>query len=131
MPLRITMMNSILSHLFEGTLFLLGLVYTGGSKIASALIDKETMEQLRSADGALFGASVIVVALWFSKIADGRRMDKRHDEMIRTMKDGNEKSEKLVAESIKAQLIVSHDVRNLTAALNARPCQLPHTSSKP
>ena len=122
MPHRIHLINSTLGFIAEGVLFLFGLMMAGGNKIAAALVDKETMEQLRSADGALFGAAVIVVALWLSKIADGKRMDSRHDEMIRTLKEGNEKSEKLVAESIKAKLMMTSALRDLVKELNGRPC---------
>ena len=122
MPHRIHLMTTTLGYTIEGTLFTIGLMWTGATRYLSVLIDKETMDQLRSADGALFGAAVIVVALWLSKIADGKRMDKRHDEMISTMKEGNAKSEKLVAESIKANAKVSHAINNLVHELSGRPC---------
>lgn len=122
MPHRIHLMTTTLGYFIEGMLFTIGLMWTGVTRYLAVLIDKETMDQLRSADGALFGAAVIVVALWVSKIADSKRMDKRHDEMITTMKEGNAKSEKLVAESIKANAKVSHAINNLVHELSERPC---------
>lgn len=122
MPHRLHLMTTTLGYLLEGTLFTLGLMWSGGARFLSALIDRETMEQLRSADGALFGAAVVVVALWISKIADSKRMDKRHDEMIRTLKDGNAKSEALVVENIKSNAKVSSALNNLVKELAGRPC---------
>ena len=122
MPHRLHFLNTTLGYVIEGSLFSIGLLWSGLSRFVAVLIDKETMDQLRSADGALFGAAVIVVALWISKIADSKRMDKRHDEMISTLKDGNEKSEKLVVESIKASAKVSHALTLLVNELEDRPC---------
>lgn len=122
MPHRIAALHQFCNYFVEGMLFSIGLAWAGGEKIAAALVDRETMDQLRSADGALFGAAVIVVALWISKIADGKRMDKRHDEMIATLKESHAKSEALVAESIKAKLYMANSLDKLSAKLAARPC---------
>jgi len=122
MPHRIITLQTTIGYIIEGTLFTLGLLWAGACKFAAVLVDRETMDQLRSADGALFGAAVIVVALWLSKIADSKRMDKRHDEMIETLKDGAEKSERLVAESIKAKLLMTSALNRLVDELEDRPC---------
>ena len=122
MPHRIHALTTALTYFVEGTLFTLGLMWTGGARFVAQIVDKETMDQLRSADGALFGAAVIVVALWLGKISDAKKMDKRHDEMIATMRAGNERSEALTAEAIKAQLIVAHKLETLVTELNGRPC---------
>jgi len=124
MPHRIHLLTHTIGYIVEGALFTLGLLWTGGEWLAATLVDQETMNQLRSADGALFGAAIIVVALWLSKIADGKRMDKRHDEMITTMKDGNARSEALTAEAIKAQLMMTHKLDTLVIELNGRPCAM-------
>jgi len=122
MPHRIHLLNQTLGYVIEGTLFTVGLMWTGATRVIAQLIDQKTLDQLRSADGALFGAAVIVVALWVSKIADGKRMDRRHDEMITVLKEGNARSEKLVAESIKAKLLMTASLKALTKQLEGRPC---------
>lgn len=122
MPHRIAALQQFAAYFIEGMLFTIGLAWSGGERIAAALIDRETMDQLRSADGALFGAAVIVVALWLSKIADAKRMDKRHDEMIKAMKEAANENRTLVVESIKASAKVYYTLDKLVDELQTRPC---------
>ena len=122
MPHRLHDLTATLIYFCEGTLFTIGLMWSGGTRYLAQIVDQDTMNQLRSADGALFGAAVIVVALWLSKISDGKKMDKRHDEMIKTMESGSRKLEALTAEAIKAQLLMTHKLETLVTELNGRPC---------
>jgi hypothetical protein len=123
MPHRLHDLTATLIYICEGTLFTIGLMWSGGTRYLAQLVDQDTMNQLRSADGALFGAAVIVVALWLSKISDGKKMDKRHDEMIAVLKL-----------SIKANVDMAHKLEMLVNELDSRPCamknpMLPHLRS--
>ncbi len=94
-------MNSPQSILIEAVALVTGATIAIGNKVV-AMIDRETMDQLRGADGALIGAVIIVAALWTMKIYDGRRLDKRHEEALAMQKENAEKLMALTAESIKA-----------------------------
>lgn len=135
MPHRIYAAQQFIAYFIEGALFSIGLAWAGGKQVAATLIDRETMDQLRSGDGALFGAAVIVVALWISKIADSKRMDKRHDEMIKTMKESSAENKALVVESIRSNAKVYHVIDTLVVELKERPCNagkpLSHTKFDP
>lgn len=130
MPHRIPLITSLLGTIFEGILLALGTALTGAHYVANALVSKETMDGIRGADGALVGAVLIVAVLWLSKIADNRKLDARHEEMMRLQKENNEKLMALTAEAIKAHGLSIHcaqsvdrTLQNLTASLEDRPCQ--------
>jgi hypothetical protein len=131
MPHRITLIHPVLAYFAEGIAFLIGAALALSDMILG-LIDPAIWKELTGAHGALFGAVVIVLALWTSKIADSKRMDKRHDELMALQTANAEKLMGLTAEAIKAHgLAISainsmdRTIQNLTIEISDRPCQLP------
>ena len=138
MPHRILVANSILGTICEGIILACGMAVTTAHYVANVLVDKETMDSLRGADGALVGAVLIVAVLWLSKLADNRKLDARHEEMMSMQKENSEKLISLTAEAIKAHGMsiqcaqsVDRTLQNLTAALDERPCQALTFKPKP
>lgn len=130
MPHRVEAITMTCSAIVEGLLLACGLGFAAINYYLGTLVDQTTLDQLRSSDGALVGAAIIVVALWLSKMADNRKLDARHEEMMRLQQDNSEKLMKLTAESIKAHGMsiqcaqsVDRTLQNLTASLDDRPCQ--------
>ena len=120
MPHRLQILNPFLGFVAEAIAFAVGTVLALSEHILG-LIDPTVWKELTGAHGALFGAVVIVLALWASKIADSKKMDKRHDEMMTMHSNSSEKLMALTAEAIKAhgmatQAINSMDrtIQNLT-----------------
>ena len=130
MPHRVTLITSLFGTVIEGVLLTLGMIVTGAHYVANSIISKETMNDLRGADGALVGAVLIVAVLWLSKMADNRKLDARHEEMMKLQKDNADKLMALTAEAIKAHGMsiqcsqsVDRTLQNLTLSINDRPCQ--------
>ena len=129
MPHRILLANTIIGTIFEGVMLACGMAITTAHYVANALVDRETMDSIRGADGALVGAVLIVAVLWLSKLADNRKLDQRHEEALKLQKENAEKLMSLTAESIKAHgmavgAIKSMDrtIQALTDELESRPC---------
>ena len=96
--------------------------------MADAASNTDWWSHVRGSDGALFGAVIIVIALWTGKLADSKKMDKRHEEMLQMQKDlyasllktneaSNEKLMELAAENIKARLLNAEAVRNMDGSI--------------
>jgi hypothetical protein len=68
----------------------------------AVMMDADTWQKVKGAEGALFGAVIVVIVLWASKIMDGRRLDARHAETLALQKENSQKLMDLTAESIKA-----------------------------
>lgn len=122
MPHRIHALATTLGYIIEGTLLTIGSLITGAHYTANTLVDKATMDQIRGADGALVGAVLIVVVLWLSKIADGKRMDARHKELMDLHTKNAATITALTAESIKAKLLMTAAFKSLVKQLEKRPC---------
>lgn len=137
MPHRIQLVTSAMQLSLEAVGIFFGSIVASSHWLVATLVDKETMDQLRGGDGALIGAVMIVCVLWLSKIADGKRLDKRHAEQMQLQKENSSKLMELQAESIKAkammtQAVISMDsnIQRLTMELSERPCQLQTAKQK-
>lgn len=139
MPYRIASFQPFASILGEA----LAMLGAGGYAVfryVSVVMDDESWKRLKGTEGALFGAAVIVIALWLSKIADGKRLDKRHAETLALQRENAEKLMTLTADSIRmhertCQTIASVDrtlmsfqqtneesTEKIVAAMNGKTC---------
>jgi len=118
MPFRLPILQSAVPVAIEAFAVALIGIYSGARYVAN-IIDDSTWDKVKGAEGALFGAVVIVITLWLSKISDGKRLDKRHSETLALQKENADKLMALTAESIKAHGLTCQTISSVDRTLQS------------
>jgi hypothetical protein len=118
MPHRLPLISFAYNYLTE----ILGMVAVGvysATRYVAAMMNEDTWEKVKGSEGALFGAVIVVIVLWASKVMDGRRLDARHAETLALQKENSQKLMDLTAESIKAHGLTCQTIASVDRTLQA------------
>ena len=118
MPHRIHFLSTAMGQIAEGLALLLGSMLALSEHILG-MLDPEVWRGLTGDHGALFGAVIIVAVLWASKLADSKRMDKRHDEMMALQTSNATKLMALTAEAIKAHGLAIQAINSMDRTIQS------------